>query len=242
MTHTTTKLFETDAYLSECNAQVLKVNSMNGIVLDQTVFYPVGGGQPGDKGELILNGKPINIATTVKDKETGEIVHVPATDDLLPQVGDQVTAKIDWQTRYEHMKMHTALHLLCAVVPCGVTGGQIGASKSRLDFDVGDTQLDKVQISDAINQLITQGYSVSTEWVSDETLQQNPDLVRTMSVKPPQGAGRVRLLKIGDSVDLQPCGGTHVKNTQEIGVIKVSKIENKGKRNRRVNLQFAESH
>jgi misacylated tRNA(Ala) deacylase len=239
MSEQTTQLFETDAYLTRCTAKVIKVNPMNGIVLDQTVFYPTGGGQPGDQGSLLFNQQQVEIVSTIKDRETGEIVHVPASDEILPQVGDAVTAQIDWENRYLHMRMHTALHLLCAVVPCGVTGGQIGTSKSRLDFDIGDSTLDKVSITDAINQLVQQSHSVSTEWVDDEMLEQNPELVRTMSVKPPKGAGKVRLLRIGEKVDLQPCGGTHVKSTAEIGEICVSKIENKGKRNRRVNIVFA---
>lgn len=238
--HKTEECFRDDGYLTECSATVVAITERNGIILERTVFYPTGGGQPGDKGHLTFDNQTIEIAATVKDRETGELIHVPATEDNLLKVGDQVTATINWSTRYLRMRMHTALHLLCAVVPCGVTGGQIGEIKSRLDFDVGEIVLDKEQITQAINQLIAQNHPVSTEWISDEELQSNPELVRTMSVKPPSGAGKVRLLKIGDSVDLQPCGGTHVKQTGEIGEIKVSKIENKGKRNRRVNIVFAE--
>ena len=234
----TTELFREDAYLRECTATVLAITDRNGVILDQTVFYPTGGGQPGDAGSITFDGFELEIATTVKDRDSGEIIHVPTSTVNLPQVGDQVAAKIDWPTRYLRMRMHSALHLLCAVVPCGVTGGQIGEVKSRLDFDIGDTTLEKEQISKSINQLISQDHSVSTQWITDEELESNPELVRTMSVKPPSGAGKVRLLKIGDSVDLQPCGGTHVKQTNEIGRIKVSKIENKGKRNRRVNIIF----
>jgi len=236
--HKTSELFREDGYLTECTATVLAVTDRHGIILDQTVFYPTGGGQPGDAGLLSFNGIDIEIVTTVKDRDSGEIIHVPASSDNLPQVGDQVTAQIDWSARHLRMRMHTALHLLCAVVPCGVTGGQIGEVKSRLDFDIGDTTLDKEQITESINQLINQDHPVSAQWITDEELESNPELVRTMSVKPPSGAGKVRLLKIGDSVDLQPCGGTHVKQTSEIGKVKVSKIENKGKRNRRVNLVF----
>lgn len=236
--HKTTELFREDAYLKECTATVLAITDRNGIILDQTVFYPTGGGQPGDAGLFTFDDIELKIATTIKDRDSGEIVHVPVSNENLPRIGDQVTAQIDWSTRYLRMRMHSALHLLCAVVPCGVTGGQIGEVKSRLDFDIGDTMLDKEQITESINQLINQDHSVSTQWISDEKLENNPELVRTMSVKPPSGAGKVRLLKIGDSVDLQPCGGTHVKQTGEIGKIKVSKIENKGKRNRRVNIVF----
>ncbi len=239
--HTTQLLFQADAYQTECSAKVLAVTERGGIILDQSVFYATGGGQPGDKGQLKFADQSIEIATTVKDRDSGEHIHVAANSDNLPEIGQQVIASIDWPTRHLRMRMHTALHLLCAVVPCGVTGGQIGEVKSRLDFDIGDTTLDKEQITDAINQLIQQDHPVTTQWITDQELADNPELVRTMSVKPPSNAGRVRLLKIGDAVDLQPCGGTHVKHTAEIGTIKVSKIENKGKRNRRVNLVFADA-
>jgi len=236
--HVTKQLFRDDAYLKQCTAKVVEVTERGGIILDQTVFYPTGGGQAGDSGYLEFNGHKVVIATTVKDRDSGDLIHVASEDQDLPKVGDQVTAVIDWDKRYLHMRMHTALHLLCSVVPCGVTGGQIGAVKSRLDFDIGEMTLDKEQITTDLNQLVGQNHSVSTQWITDEELTSNPELVRTMSVQPPKGAGKVRLLKIGDSVDLQPCGGTHVKNTCEIGQLMVSKIENKGKRNRRVNIVF----
>lgn len=232
----TKALFTEDAYLTACQATVTSVNDRGGIILDKTVFYPTGGGQPGDSGILSYNGNEITIATTVRDRDSGEIVHVANEGQSLPNEGDKVTASVDWARRYLHMRMHTALHLLCSVVPCGVTGGQIGESKSRLDFDIGDATLDKEQITEKLNSLIKQDIEVTTQWITDEELEQNPDLVRTMSVKPPKGAGKVRLLKVGENIDLQPCGGTHVKNISEIGSIKVSKIENKGKRNRRVNI------
>jgi len=234
----TQKLFRDNAYLKNCNATVLAVNDRNGIILDRTVFYPTGGGQPGDVGIIEGHGKIVKIATTVKDRDSGEIIHVASDSQVLFEVGDTVSLSIDWQLRYQKMRMHTALHLLCAVVPCGVTGGQIGDVKSRLDFDIGDTTLDKGQITLAINELVKANHAVSTEWITDLELSQNPELVRTMSVQPPKGAGKIRLLRIGESVDLQPCGGTHVKTTGEIGGIRVSKIENKGKRNRRVNIVF----
>ena len=235
----TKKLFRDDAYLKECEAEVLSITERDGIILDKTVFYPSGGGQPGDMGHLVVDGKKIPIATTIQDKESGQVIQVPVDAENLPNVGDLVTARIDWSVRYDRMRMHSALHLLCSVVPCGVTGGQIGDIKSRLDFDVVDTKLDKEFITNAINQLVVEDHAITTQWITDQELASNPSLVRTMSVKPPTGAGKVRLLKIGDSVDLQPCGGTHVKSTAEIGEIKVSKIENKGKHNRRVNLVFA---
>ena len=235
----TKPLFKDDAYLKTCHATVKTVNDRGGIILDQTVFYPTGGGQPGDSGELRFGSNIVTIATTVNDRDSGEIIHVPHEGQSLPQVGETVEAEIDWQRRYIHMRMHTALHLLCAVVPCGVTGGQIGDKKSRLDFDIGETTLDKEAISQQLNELINQDHRVTSEWITDDELEQNPDLVRTMSVQPPKGAGKVRLLKVGENVDLQPCGGTHIKQTSEIGPVVVSKIENKGKRNRRVNIVFA---
>lgn len=238
--HRTKELFNEDAYLKECDATVLAITERNGIILDQTVFYPTGGGQPGDSGKLVIEGIDIIIATTVKDRVTGEIIHVMPNDNLQIKVGDVVKASIDWEIRYQRMKMHSALHLMCAVVPCGVTGGQIGELKSRLDFDIGEMTLDKEQITRVINELVDQDHTISTQWISDEELDNNPELVRTMSVQPPRGTGKIRLLKVGQSVDLQPCGGTHVKQTSEIGQIRVAKIENKGKRNRRVNLVFAD--
>jgi len=239
----TQELFRDDAYLKSCTANVVAINERGGIILDQTVFYPTGGGQPGDCGTIKFADSQVTIATTVKDRDTGEIVHVPHEGQALPSARTTVTAEIDWQSRYLHMRMHTALHLLCAVVPCGVTGGQIGAQKSRLDFDIGDTTLDKDAITEKLNALIDGDHKVTTEWISDDEMAQNPELVRTMSVQPPRGAGKVRLLKIGDTIDLQPCGGTHIQHTAEIGAVRVAKIENKGKRNRRVNIVLAdESH
>ena len=231
-----TELFREDAYHKECSAKVVAINDRGGIILDQTVFYPTGGGQPGDSGTLEFAGGTVKIATTVKDRKSGEIVHVPFEDQTLPEPGTDITARIDWEKRYLHMRMHTALHLLCSVIPCGVTGGQIGESKSRLDFNIGETTLDKEAITQKLNALIEADYPVTTQWISDEEMEQNPELVRTMSVQPPRGAGQVRLLKIGEDIDLQPCGGTHIRHTKEIGALRVSKIENKGKRNRRVNI------
>jgi len=185
-----------------------------------------------------IDGREIEIATTVNDRETGAIIHVPAEGQNLPSVGETVKMILDWDRRYLHMRMHTALHLLCASVPCGVTGGQIGAEKSRLDFDIGDMTLDKEEITKKLNDFASGNHDVSFYWITDQELDENPELVRTMSVAPPRKGGKVRLLKVGDAVDLQPCGGTHLKNTSEIGKIRVSKIENKGKRNRRVNIVF----
>lgn len=239
MTGRTEELFREDSYLKSCEAKVVEINDRGGIVLDRTVFYPTGGGQPGDSGVLIgQDGSRTVIATTVKGD--GDIVHVPAERENLPAVGATLTAEIDWVRRYRHMRMHSAMHLLCSIVPCGVTGGQVGEERSRLDFDVGDHTLDKEQLTEALNELVRADHPVAAEWITDEELDANPDLVRTMSVQPPRGSGRIRLLRIGDAVDLQPCGGTHIAHTGEIGPLLVSKIENKGARNRRVNIVFAE--
>lgn len=237
---TTEELFRDDAYLKECDATVVSINDLGGIVLDRTIFYPTGGGQPGDTGLLrTADGTDIRIATTVKGNGEENVVHVPDADQPLLQPGDTVTAVVDWDRRYTHMRMHTGLHLLCAQVPHGVTGGRIGDKKSSLDFDIGDATLDKDAITEGLNRLIGEDHPVSPRWVSDAELDAQPDLVRTMSVQPPRGSGRVRLLDI-PSVDLQPCGGTHVAQTGEIGPLRVAKIENKGKRNRRVNIVFAD--
>jgi misacylated tRNA(Ala) deacylase len=236
----TEELFRADSYLKECEATVSRINDKGGIILDRSIFYPTGGGQPGDSGVLIgSDGSEIAIVTTVKGDGGENVVHVPAEGSALPAPGDTVTARIDWDRRYKHMRMHTGLHLMCAVVPHGVTGGKIGADKSRLDFDIGEATLDKDAITDGINALAAENHPVGARWISDEDLDSNPELVRTMSVSPPRGSGQIRLLDIPD-IDLQPCGGTHLANTGEVGRVRVSKIENKGKRNRRVNIVFDE--
>ena len=230
-------LFRDDAYMTECDATVTSVNERGGIVLDRTVFYYTSGGQPGDKGVLKSeDGTEVRIGTTIK--ADGEIIHVPEEGQPALAQGAKVRGTIDWENRHQLMRMHTAMHLVCSIVPCGVTGGQVGIDKSRLDFDVGEHTLDKEEITAKLNALIADGHDVSAQWITDAELDASPDLVRTMSVQPPRGSGKVRLLKIGADVDLQPCGGTHVRNTTEIGPVRVSKIENKGKRNRRVNIVF----
>jgi len=228
----TEQLFRADAYLRSTDAVITAVGPA-GIELDRTVFYPMGGGQPGDTGTLrCADGRAIAVVDTRKGPGDGQILHLVAPGDTLPAVGDKVTASIDWERRYRHMRMHTCLHLLCAAVPAGVTGGQIGEARSRLDFDVGELTLD--------NELIAANHPAVPRWINDEELAAQPQLVRTMSVKPPTGMGRVQLLEIGTGaglqgpIDLQPCGGTHVRATGEIGPVTVEKIENKGKRNRRV--------
>jgi misacylated tRNA(Ala) deacylase len=235
----TEELFRADAYLQDCEAVVTQVDQA-GIRLDRTVFYPMGGGQPGDTGALAFaDGTRIAIGDTRKGQAPGEILHVPVPGQAAPAVGTRVKAQIEWARRYKHMRVHTSLHLLSAVVTGGVTGGQIGDGKGRLDFDLPDTALDKDQIEARINALIGENHAVESEWITDAELEAKPELVRTMSVKPPMGQGKVRLLKI-PGVDLQPCGGTHVARTGEIGRIQITKIENKGRHNRRINLALVE--
>ncbi|MEC8163388.1 MAG: alanyl-tRNA editing protein, partial [Pseudomonadota bacterium] len=194
----TEEVFRTDSYLKECEATVVSVNDLGGIILDRTNFYPTGGGQPGDTGTLRLeDGGEITIATTVKGKGDENVVHVPAEGQEAPVTGTKVVAVIDWERRYKHMQMHTALHLMCNVVPAGVTGNQIGTEKSRMDFDMGDEKLNKDTISQAVNALIDADHPTTIDYITDEELDAQPEIIPTMSVAPPRGAGRVRLMKIG---------------------------------------------
>jgi misacylated tRNA(Ala) deacylase len=232
-----TLIFRDDAYIRSCSAAVTAIDE-RGIRLDSTVFYPTGGGQPGDSGVLRRASGNVAIVDTIKGATTDEVIHVPAPGAPLPAIGETVTAEIDWERRYRLMRMHTCLHLLCAVVPGAVTGGQISDGKARLDFDVPGAALDKEEITAKLNALIAADHAVTPRWITDAELAEHPELVRTMTVKPPSGQGRVRLLDIG-GIDLQPCGGTHVRSTGEIGTVAVAKIENKGKQNRRVNIVFA---
>ena len=233
----TESLFRDDAYLKECSARVIAINERGGIVLDRTVFYATSGGQPGDTGALVTaDGTRIPIATAVyTDTLKPEIAHVPAEGASPPPVGAEITAAIDWDRRYARMRMHTALHLLTAALPYAVTGGSVGETESRLDFDIPEAGLDKDEITARVNAMIGQHAAVSSRWIADAELEANPALVKTMSVKPPMGTGRVRLIEIA-GLDLQPCGGTHVRSTAEIGPVQVTGIEKKGKQNRRVRL------
>jgi misacylated tRNA(Ala) deacylase len=232
-------LFRDDAYLRSCDARVISADA-RGIRLDRTVFYPMGGGQPGDNGVLRLaSGQEIAIIDTIKGELPEGVFHVPAPGSMLPETAAELVAEIDWDRRHRLMRMHTCLHLLCSVVPGAVTGGQVADGRGRLDFDVPGSSLDKGEIADRLNALIAKAHPVGPRWITDEELAVQPELVRTMSVKPPSGMGRVRLIEIS-GVDLQPCGGTHIRNTAEIGPVAVTKIENKGKQNRRVILAFAE--
>jgi misacylated tRNA(Ala) deacylase len=239
----TEQLYRTDAYLRDCTAQVLAVNDRGGIVLDRTVFYAAAGGQPGDKGVIESEGGgSCPIATTVYDADKSTIVHVPAEGSALPSPGQSVRASLDWAFRSPLMRMHTCLHLLCSLVKFPVTGGQVNPDDSRLDFDIDDpSAVDKDKLTADLNALIAADHPVSERWISDAELEASPGLVRTMSVKPPMGTGRVRLVLIGEigAVDMQPCGGTHVKHTGEIGRVVVTRIEKKGKLNRRIRVSFA---
>jgi len=230
-------LFRDDAYLKACEARVVALTEQGGIVLDRTVFYATSGGQPGDSGTLTkADGTQIPIATAVyTDAAKSEIAHVPAPGAPALQAGDAVTAAIDWDKRHARMRMHTALHLLSAVLPYAVTGGSVGESESRLDFDIPEAGLDKDAITAKVNEMIGSDVPVTSRWISDEELAANSGLVKTMSVKPPMGTGRVRLIDIA-GLDLQPCGGTHVRTTAEIGRVQVTQIEKKGKQNRRVRI------
>jgi len=239
----TEQLYRADAYLRDCTARVLAVNERGGIVLDRTVFYAAAGGQPGDKGSLEIEGAgACPIATTVYDADKTTVVHVAAEGGPRPAPGQTVRAVLDWEQRARLMRMHTTLHLLCALVKFPVTGGQVNPDDSRLDFDIDDpSAVDKDKLTADLNALIAADHPVSERWITDAELEANPQLVRTMAVKPPMGSGRVRLVVIGEggSVDLQPCGGTHVKRTGEIGKVVVTKIEKKGKLNRRIRVSFA---
>lgn len=234
-------LFRDDQYARECESNVLAINDRGGILLDRTVFYALSGGQAGDRGALIgEDGAEYPIALAVFDDKR-DVVHVPAEAGNTPQAGMAVRARLDWDTRYAHMRMHTCMHLLCALIQFPVTGGSIAGEAGRLDFDVPEAVLDKEDLTARLNALIDADHPVTEDWISDKELAANPDMVRTMAVKPPMGSGRVRLVKIGEKgeIDLQPCGGTHVKSTGEIGPVVVSKIEKKGRQNRRVRVTFA---
>ncbi len=241
-------LFRDDAYLQRASATVVAATQttprdgsapLPALVLDRTIFYFESGGQPGDTGALVWPGGSANILDTRKDRESGAILHVLAADSVLPHAGETVEIALDWPRRYLHMRYHTALHLICAALP-GIlaTGNSIDTTKARIDFDLSGVEFDRDATEARLNALIGGNHDVTTQWITDEDMAAQPELVRTMSVAPPTGAGRVRLLRIGDSVDLQPCGGTHVRNTGEIGAVKIVKVENKGKQNRRLVIQL----
>jgi misacylated tRNA(Ala) deacylase len=238
----TEPLFRTDPYLREATATVIAHTVEGGIICDRSIFYATGGGQPGDSGWLIWEGGRLAIATAVK-AEGGQIALVPAEPAAMPPLGMQVTQHLDWERRYCHMRVHTALHLLSVVIPLPVTGGQIGTERGRLDFDMPDPPADVQMLEDRLNALIGLDLPVTDSWITDAELLANPGLVKTMSVQPPMGQGRVRLVRIGDEamqVDLQPCGGTHVARTAEIGRVEIGRIEKKGRQNRRVSITLVD--
>lgn len=237
----TEALFRTDAYLTETTARVVSATP-EGVVLDRSVFYPRAGGQPGDAGTLHWDGGEAVVVEALKG-EAEAILHKLVDGSPLPAPGTEVTARLDWNRRHRHMRMHSTLHLLCSLIPgAGVTGGQIGADKSRLDFDLAEPPA-KEWLTEQLNALIAANHAITERWISEAELDANPGLVRTLSVQPPRGAGRIRLVRIGPEdapVDLQPCGGTHVRATGEIGRVEVLKLENKGRQNRRISLALVE--
>ncbi len=237
----TDPLFMDEPYRKSASAKVIGLTDEGGVILDRTLFYARGGGQPGDSGTLDWDGGRIPIATAVKDDE-GAIILVPSEPSALPPVGATIDQRLDWDRRHGHMRIHTALHLLSVVIPLPVTGGAVGAEKGRLDFNMPEAPDDVAILEGQLNALVTRDLEISVEWISDSELDANPSLVKTMSVQPPRGSGQIRLVRIGqgkDSIDLQPCGGTHVKRTGEIGKLKIAKVENKGKQNRRVTIALA---
>ena len=233
---TTQLLFRDDAYARDCDATVLAVTPEGGVVLDRTVFYAQGGGQPGDIGTLSGDdGASFAVANTIYGPDRTTILHMPAGKEWHVAPGQKVRAELDWERRYARMRVHTALHLLSVVLPYPVTGGAIGDGDGRLDFDIPEAGLDKAEMTERLNELVARDAPVRERWITDEELDANPGLVKTMAVKPPRGAGRVRLVEI-EGIDLQPCGGTHVRRTGEIGRVSVTDIEKKGKQNRRVRI------
>lgn len=234
-------LFRADAYLTEAEARVTGHTPEGGLLVSASVFYPTGGGQPGDSGWITWPGGRLAIATAVK-AEGGQVALVPAEPLAMPPMGALIRQHLDWDRRYRHMRVHTALHLLSVVIPLPVTGGQIGAERGRLDFDMPEAPADVSAWAEALNRLIDRDLAVTEDWITDAELEANPGLVKTMSVRPPVGQGRVRLIRIGqgaDQIDLQPCGGTHVARTGEIGRVEIGKIEKKGRQNRRVTLELS---
>ena len=227
------KIFEENAYTKEIETEIIEINTENNTIeLKDTIFYGKSGGQPGDIGEIIADGQKIDVIETIKTG--GEIKNIVENINVL-SINQKITARINWDKRYKYMRMHSALHLMCASIPLGVTGGQIGYEKSRLDFNDPEKKINKDELQKKINELMKQDHEIIYEYIDSNILESKPELVRTMSVKPPKIEGKLRFVKIGN-IDFQPCGGTHVKSTREIGEIKIGKIENKGKMNRRVNI------
>ncbi|PTW61103.1 misacylated tRNA(Ala) deacylase [Breoghania corrubedonensis] len=234
----TEALFRDDSYLQTCQARVTGVNERGGILLDRSIFFATGGGQPGDTGMIERpDGSSIAIGATVFGESKEQIVHVPAAEGPLPDVGETIVATIDWHRRYRHMRMHTALHIICAAMRTKITGAQIGEEESRIDLNMQDPP-DRDAVLAAIMEAVNADHPVTTEWITDAQLDANPDLIKSMSVSPPRGSGLVRLVRIGANFDLQPCGGTHVRTTSEIGQVTITKIEKKGRLNRRIRIRL----
>lgn len=229
----TVELFRNDSYLKSYNSRITEILE-DGIILDKTIFYPEGGGQPGDIGKIRYNGKNIEIIGTRYQNK--KIVHLIEKNNFL-KINDKIDINLNWDIRYSHMKVHTCLHLLCSIIPAPVTGGSIGDARGRLDFDI-DIKPDKELILKQLNDLLNQNHLISINEITDDELDQNPELIRTMSVKPPRGSGKIRMISIGDGIDYQPCGGTHVNKTSEIGIVTSIKIENKGKMNKRIIIKL----
>ena len=241
MSAVTLALFRDDAYLTSTPATVVAINDRGGIILDRTVFYATSGGQPGDTGFFERpDGSRISIAATVNGETKADIIHVPAADQPLPELGETITATIDWERRFKLMRMHTACHLLSVVCPYPITGASVSEDDSRVDFDIPDASVTKEEVTERMMELVRADHPVFTTWITDEDLAANPSLVKSKNVCPPIGAGRIQLVGIGQdsSIDSEPCGGTHVRSTAEIGEIHIGKIEKKGRENRRFRLRF----
>lgn len=241
MAYHTKPAFIEDAYLTACEAEVIAINDQGGIILDQTNFYATSGGQPGDNGHLEReDGSKIEIATTVTGESKQEIILVPAEGQTLPNVGEKIVGHIDWERRYNLMKMHTACHLLSVVCPFPITGASVSENNSRIDFDMSEASVTKEEVSAKLMELINTNHPIYTKWITEEELDADPSIIRSKNVKPPRGIGRIRLVCIGEDaiIDSQPCGGTHVNQTSELGEIHIGKIEKKGKENRRFRIRF----
>jgi len=241
MAYAVKALFRDDAYLSVAEGTVVAINDRGGIILDQTCFYATSGGQPGDIGFFEReDGSKIGIAATVCGETKDEIIHVPAPDQPVPEIGEKLTLHVDWDRRYKLMRMHTACHLLTVVCPYPITGASVGEEESRIDFDIPELDGDKASISTELMRLVEENHPIYTETISDADLAANPGLVKSKNVRPPSGSGEIRLVCIGEnaSVDSQPCGGTHVTETKEVGDIHIGKIEKKGRENRRFRIRF----
>nr|WP_090326755.1 alanyl-tRNA editing protein [Nitratireductor aquibiodomus] len=237
----TEALFRDDAYLRDGAARVVGINDRGGILLDRTMFYATSGGQPGDTGRLTReDGSTIEIAATVTGETKDEIIHVPAAEQVLPELGETLQLAIDWERRFKLMRMHTACHLLSVICPFPITGASVNEADSRVDFDLPDANVTKEDVTIRLMELVNGNHPVFTRWISEEELESNPGLVKSKNVRPPRGAGRIRLVCIGEEavVDSQPCGGTHVASTAEVGEIHIGKIEKKGRENRRFRIRF----